>query len=79
MKLMKDIHEKWYNIVTFSIISNTSWIRKYIDITQKNTVRCSGNPCSEMPLTVNQQPTTNCYKLIIANINITNVKIQHKN
>ena len=76
---MKYIHEKSYDILTFSIKSKTFWIRKCIDISEKKTVRYPVNPCPEIQLTDNQQPIINNYKLIFANIKLTNVKIRRRN
>ncbi|RKU31104.1 hypothetical protein C6497_02905 [Candidatus Poribacteria bacterium] len=76
---MKDNYAKCYDIVTFSIKFNTFWIRKYIDMSQKKTLRYTVKPCSEIQLTDNQQLTTISYKLIIANIILTYVKNQIKN
>ncbi|RKU28979.1 hypothetical protein C6497_07225 [Candidatus Poribacteria bacterium] len=63
MKRIKDIIEKSFDIVTFTIESSTLWIRKCIDILQIKTVRFPENPCSEIPLTDNQLPTINNNKL----------------
>ena len=79
MKLMKDIHEKSYNIVTFSINSSPFWFRKCRDRSQKKTVIYQVNPYSEIPLTDNQQLTTINKQLIIANNILTYVKTKHKN
>ncbi|RKU28685.1 hypothetical protein C6497_07950 [Candidatus Poribacteria bacterium] len=76
---MKNIHEKCYDIVTFSIKFSTFWITKYIDISQKNTVRYTVNLCAVIQLTDIQQPTSIGYKLIITNTILTYVKIQIKN
>ncbi|RKU27298.1 hypothetical protein C6497_11135 [Candidatus Poribacteria bacterium] len=76
---MKDIHEKSNGIVTFSIKSSTFWIRKYIDVSQKKTVRYTVNPCAVIQLTDIKQLTTISYNLIIANTILTYVKIQLKN
>ncbi|RKU31957.1 hypothetical protein C6497_00380 [Candidatus Poribacteria bacterium] len=69
---MKDIYKKCYDIVTFSIKSNTFWIRKCIDVYQKQILRYTVEHCSEIQLTNNQQPpiiTYNNYKLTTNNFN----------
>ncbi|RKU28786.1 hypothetical protein C6497_08480 [Candidatus Poribacteria bacterium] len=67
---MKDIHEKSYDNVTFSSKFSIFWIRKYIDISQKKTLRYTVNPCGDIPLTDNQQSPIgnyNNYKLTTQN------------
>ncbi len=64
---MKDIHEKSYDIVTFSIKSSTFWIRKCIELSQKKTVRYPVNLWAEIPLTDIHQPTINSNKLTPTN------------
>ncbi|RKU27139.1 hypothetical protein C6497_11960 [Candidatus Poribacteria bacterium] len=76
---MKYIHEKSYDIVTFSIKSRTFWIRKCIDISEKKTVRYPVNPCPKIQLTDNQQPIINNYELIFAKIELTSVIIRCQN
>lgn len=59
---MLDIHKKSYDIVTFSIILSTSWLRKCIDISHEMTLRDPVNHVSEIQLTAIQQPTIKSYK-----------------
>ncbi|RKU31683.1 hypothetical protein C6497_01305 [Candidatus Poribacteria bacterium] len=64
---MKHIYEKRSDIETISIESSTFWIRKYIDISQKEIVRYTVKPCSEIPLSENQQSPINNHKLTAQN------------
>ncbi|RKU27437.1 hypothetical protein C6497_11870 [Candidatus Poribacteria bacterium] len=64
---MKDIHEKSYSIVTFSIKFSSFWIRKYIEISQKKTMRYTVIPWADIPLSDNQQSLIDNYKLTTHN------------